>query len=214
MKKIVLLIAVVMTMVSCAPKAVENETTGMTQQEATMATIMSRKSVRTFTDQPVNDSVITELLKAAMAAPTGRNIQPWHMVVLKDTSRYDEIFGDNFNMSVYKQSAFIVVMCADTTVCRPPKDNPQGKPIVQPNPLWRDDLGACTENFLLAVEAHGLGAVWTACYPYTERMAPVRKALGLPDNIIPYCVVPVGYPGGDDQPKDKWKPERIHHENW
>ena len=214
MKKIVLMIAVVIAMASCAPQENAEPQQNMTQQEATMATIMSRKSVRTFTDQTVSDSVITDLLKAAMAAPTGRNIQPWHMVVLKDKSRYEEVFGDNFNMDIYKQSAFIVVMCADTTVTRAPRENPEGAPVTMPNPLWRDDMGACTENFLLAVEAHGLGAVWTACYPYEERMAPVRKALGLPENVKQYCVIPVGYPGGDDQPKDKWKPERIHHENW
>jgi len=75
-------------------------------------------------------------------------------------------------------------------------------------------MGAVTENLLLAVEAHGLGACWTACYPYADRMEPVKKALGLPATVVPYSVVPIGYPAGDEQPKDKWDASRIHYNNW
>lgn len=56
----------------------------------------------------------------------------------------------------------------------------------------------------------GLGAVWTAAHPYEERVNVVKDVLSLPDGIIPLCVVPVGYPTGVDKPKDKWKPERLH----
>ena len=60
----------------------------------------------------------------------------------------------------------------------------------------------------------GLGAVWTACYPYDDRMGATIEALGLPEDVKPYCIVPVGYPAGNDKPKDKWKPENIHYEKW
>ena len=69
-------------------------------------------------------------------------------------------------------------------------------------------------SFLLAAEAYGLGAVWTACYPFHDRMDPVAAYLNLPGNIVPYSIVPVGYPAGDEQPKDKWNPERIHYNRW
>jgi nitroreductase len=75
-------------------------------------------------------------------------------------------------------------------------------------------MGAVTENLLLAVEAYGLGACWTACYPYVDRMAPVKKALSLPATVVPYCVVPIGYPVGGEQPKDKWDSSRIHYNQW
>ena len=127
-----------------------------------MANILSRKSVRSYTSDTIPSAVMEHLLRAAMAAPSGRNIQPWSFVVLKDTSRYDEIFGDNFNLSMYKQSAAVVVLCADTTVVRPPRENPDAPAVQQPNNIWRDDMGAVTENLLLAVEAYGLGACWTA----------------------------------------------------
>lgn len=180
----------------------------------TIRTIMNRKSVRSFTDQDIPAQYMEAMLKAAMAAPSGMNVQPWSFVVLTDKSQYERVFENNFNMRIFKSAPAVVVFCADTTVSRVPRDNPDAAPVVMPNRIWRDDLGACTENFLLAAESLGLGAVWTACYPYDDRYTSVKRELGLPAHIMPYCVVAVGYPAGDEQPKDKWKPERIHYEKW
>lgn len=180
----------------------------------TIRTIMQRKSVRAFTDEPIPAAYMEAMLKAAMAAPTGSNIQPWYFVVLTDKSKYEHVFENNFNMRIFNSAAAVVVFCADTTVKRPPRDNPDGAPVTRPNGTWRDDLGACTENFLLAAESLGLGAVWTAAYPYSERYASMKRELGLPDPVLPYCAVAVGWPANDEQPKDKWKPDRIHYERW
>jgi len=180
----------------------------------TIRTIMQRKSVRAFTDEPIPAAYMEAMLKAAMAAPTGSNIQPWYFVVLTDKSKYEHVFENNFNMRIFNSAAAVVVFCADTTVTRPPRDNPDGAPVTRPNGTWRDDLGACTENFLLAAESLSLGAVWTAAYPYSERYASMKRELGLPDPVLPYCAVAVGWPANDEQPKDKWKPDRIHYERW
>lgn len=175
--------------------------------------IMSRKSVRAYTDQKVTKEQMDVMLKAAMAAPSGMDVRPWSFIVLEDSSKYEEIFSkDNFNLGRFMDASAVVVFCADTTVARQPQGAPA--PVVMPNGTWRDDMGACTENFLLAAESLGLGAVWTAAYPYPDRMNPIRAALNLPSNVVPYCVVPVGYPEGDTQPKDKFDANRIHYERW
>ena len=215
MKKTILLSAAVLialVAVSCGSRETAPASTGVDTE--TIKTILQRKSVRSFTDQPIPAEYMEAMLKAAMAAPTGSNIQPWHFVVLTDKTKYEKVFENNFNMRIFNSAAAVVVFCADTTVARPPRDNPNGTPIVRPNGTWRDDLGACTENFLLAAESLGLGAVWTAAYPYSDRYASMKRELGLPDPILPYCAVAIGYPAGDEQPKDKWKPERIHYEVW
>ena len=182
--------------------------------KAVMNNIYQRKSVRRYSDKKVPESTMTDLLRAAMAAPTGMNIQPWHFIVLTDTSKYDKIFAGNFNMRMFKESSAVVIFCADTTVTRPPRNDPNAPATTQPNSMWRDDMGACTENFLLAAETYGLGACWTACYPFADRMNPIRKALNLPANIVPYSVVPIGYPRINEKPKDKWVPEKIHYGKW
>jgi nitroreductase len=67
---------------------------------------------------------------------------------------------------------------------------------------------------LLAAEALGLGAVWTAVYPDPERVAAVKTVLEIPEGVLPLCVVPMGHPAGEHKPKDKWKPENIHYGKW
>ena len=166
--------------------------------------IMNRKSVRSYTDQAVTEAQVETILKAAMAAPTGMNMQPWRFVVVRDQAVKDVLAGPRGGMIA--QAPVVIVVCGETTISRNGQDMPNGN--------WTADCAAATENLLLAVEALGLGACWTACYPYEDRMNPAREVLGLPENVSPYCVVPMGYPAGDDKPKDKWKPENIHYDKW
>jgi nitroreductase len=168
--------------------------------KAVLDNIFSRKSVRTYTDQPVSAEQVETILRAAMAAPTGMNAQPWRFVVVRSQETKEKLAGRN---RMIAQAPVVIVVCGQAV-------GRGGRP----NQNWTADCAAATENLLLAVEAIGLGAVWTACYPYEDRMNPTIEALGLPDDVKPFCIVPVGYPGGNDQPKDKWKPENIHYEKW
>lgn len=216
MKKSFLMIcaaAAMMTVVSCCGKS-EVSSVAADPAEATLGTIMQRKSVRSYTGDTIPAAVMDKLLRAAVAAPSGMDVRPWHIVVMTDKSKYAELFAGNFNMEKFMQSGAVVIFCADTTVTRPPRENPDAPAVTTPNKIWRDDMGACTENFLLAAEACGLGAVWTACYPFREQMEPVAAYLNLPGNVVPYSIVPVGYPAGDNQPKDKWDEGRIHYNRW
>lgn len=198
--------------VSCCDK--QETVASDNKSDAAIDVIMQRKSVRAYADSAIADDVIQKLLHCAVAAPSGMDIRPWHIVVMTDKSQYDSLFAGNFNMEKFKQAGAVFVFCADTTVTRPPRENPDAPAVTTPNSMWRDDMGACTENFLLAVEACGLGAVWTACYPFHDRMDPVAEYLKLPGNVVPYCIVPVGYPAGENQPKNKWDESRIHYNKW
>lgn len=190
-----------------------NKPKEISKADIVLENILNRKSVRSFTNQKLSQGQIDTLLRAGMAAPSGMNIQPWSFVVLQDARRYDSIFGDkNYNLPMFKKSAAIIVVCGDTTVTYTPREGEE--PVTVPNEMWRDDLGAVTENILLAAEAMGLGAVWTVSYPYENNYVPVKNALGLPPTVLPYSAVALGYPDGDNEPKDKWNPLRIHYENW
>lgn len=169
--------------------------------KAVLDNIHARKSVRTYTNEDVTPEQVETILRAAMAAPSGINLQPWRFVVVREQATKDKLAG-GFNKMIAK-APVVIVVCGKTT-------NALGKE----NRNWTADCAAATENLLLAVEAIGLGAVWTACYPYDERMDAAIEALGLPDSVKPYCIVPVGHPGGKEKPKDKWKPENIHYEKW
>jgi len=212
MKKVTLVLAAAaMLFAACCNK---QEAPQADPAEVVMQNILNRKSVRSYTGDTIPAAVMENILRAAMAAPSGRDWRPWSFVVLTDKSQYDTIFAGNFNMQKFMESGAVVVVCADTIHMGPTRDNPDGPDVAQVNQLWRDDMGAVTENLLLAVEAYGLGACWTACYPYPNTMEPVRKALGLPDSVVPYAVVPIGYPSTENSPKDKWDPARVHYGRW
>ena len=108
----------------------------------------------------------------------------------------------------------VIVVCGQTTFMRKPFGQPDAPETEQPNMFWYEDCSAAAENILLAATANGLGAVWTAGYPATERIAPIAEALGLPDNVVPLCIIPVGVPAENPEPKDKWNPDNIHWEQW
>ena len=92
------------------------------------------------------------------------------------------------------------------------------RPIVCGSPArssyWYLDCSAAAENILLAAHSLGLGGVWTAAYPYAERMEAVRSNLALPEGILPLCVIPIGYPAAVGEPKRKFDAGRIHYNGW
>ncbi len=166
--------------------------------------IHNRKSVRNFTGEPVTKACLLVLLKAGMAAPSARNRQPLAFVAATERKILDALgAGLPYTKMLFKAGAAIIV-CGDTAV-----DLEQGA-----TDLWYQDAAASTQNILLAAEAMELGAVWSALYPYPDRENHARKILKLPSYVIPFSVVPVGHHIGIDQPKDKFRAEKIHWETW
>ena len=196
MKQIITILIALFAIMSCGTPAGNQD-----PSKAVLDNILSRKSVRSYTDQDVSQEQVETILKAAMAAPSGVNLQPWRFVVVREQSTKEKL-AVGFNKMI-AQAPVAIVVCGVTT-----------RSDGQPNGNWTADCAAATENLLLAVEALGLGAVWTACYPYEVRMDPTIEALGLPEDVKPYCIVPIGYPAGEDKPKDKWKPENVSYNEY
>lgn len=171
---------------------------------AVVDNLMTRTSIRAYQQQPVEDEKIETLLRAAMAAPSAGNKQPWTFVVIKDKETLENIAARFRTAGMVKNAPVAIVVCGDMEKTFP-EDGLD---------YWVEDTSAATENLLLAAHGIGLGAVWCGIYPMRERVAYLKELLGLPENIVPLNVVPVGYPAEDPAPKDKWKPELIHYEKW
>lgn len=167
--------------------------------EAVIENIMTRTSVRAYTDKAVSDEIITRIVKAGMAAPTAVNKQPWKFYVVKERALLESLGGANRNGRMVASAAFAIVVCGDMDKAL---EN-------EARMFWVQDASAATENILLAAHAFGLGAVWTGVYPMEKRVEQVQKALSLPANLIPLNVIPVGYPAESPTPKDKWKEENM-----
>lgn len=207
MKKVVVFVAVIATMILSGCKSRESA-------PSALDVIMSRTSIRSFTGDPVSKEQLETILKAGMAAPTAMNSQPWRFVVVTDKEKIASVFGSGFRGEMFTNAGAVIVVCGQTTMMRKPFGQPDAPETEVQNMFWYEDCSAAAENILLAVKALGLGAVWTAGYPAEERIAPIAEALGIPSGIVPLCIIPVGVPAEDPAPKDKWKPENIHWEQW
>ena len=161
--------------------------------------------MRSYTNAPVSREQIDTLLRAAMAAPTGKDMRPWKFVVVNDPEAMKSLAAELPKAKMLQEAPIAVAVCGDLSVT-----DKDGKSSTN----WTFDCSAATENLLLAAEAMGLGAVWTGVYPYDERLEAVKRALNLPDHIIPLALVPVGHPKGDPQPKDKYDAANIHFNQW
>lgn len=169
----------------------------------TLSVIHNRKSVRNFTGESVTQNEIDILLKAAMAAPSAVNCQPWEFIIVTDRKTLDALGNAlPFAKMVFKAGAAI-------TVCGVP-----AKAHKQMEEHAVIDSTLASQNILLAAEAIGLGAIWTAAYPYPDRMKSVKTILNIPENIIPLNVIPIGHPTGEDKPKEKFNLRKIHKEKW
>jgi len=168
-----------------------------------ISVIHSRKSVRTFTGQTVSRDLLDKIVRAGMAAPSAVNRQPWSFVVVTDRQTLDMLNDGLPYAKMLGKAGAAIIVCA---IPEKAYDGRKEFAII--------DSTLAGENILLAAEALGLGAVWTAAYPYDDRMDVARKVLGIPGNIIPLNVIPIGHPAGTDKPKNKYRPENVHWEKW
>ena len=161
--------------------------------------IFSRKSVRTFSNEKVSEEDIETLLKAAMSAPSAMNKQPWTFYVVTDEAKL-QAYRDSSRWGKYN-APLIIIPCVKEDLTLPGVGHD----------LAYCDLGAATENILLAAHALGLGAVWTAVYPDADRIEAARKAIEIKNGETPYSAIYIGHPSKDDdsQVKDKYKTENV-----
>lgn len=173
-------------------------------QKTTIDDIMTRTSVRAYSDRAVGEETVDTLLRAAMAAPTAGNKQPWRFIVINDKTTLQKISEDFQTMTMAKDAQLAVIMCGVPAETFPGEGQD----------YWVQDVSAATENLLLAAHAIGLGAVWCGIYPLSERVAQFSKMLNIPSDIVPMACVCIGYPAGETTPKDKWKPENVRYNIW
>lgn len=170
-------------------------------EDEVLECIMTRASVRKYKPETVNDSVMTKVLKAGMAAPTAANQQAWHFVVITNQALKDSI-TDAFQWTkMVRDCAFAVVVCGDMSRLFEGDREDGG--------FWTLDCSAASENMLLAAHALGLGGVWCGIYPEEDRMSRLSAILNLPPNLRPLNILSFGYPETTVAPKQKWDPEKV-----
>ena len=164
--------------------------------------IHTRRSIRQYKHGKVSDENIQKILEAAMTAPSARNKQHWHFIVIKNKQALNEISGKSPSVTMIANADCAILVCSDQSI--------EGA-----HDYWQQDLGACVQNMLLAIHALGLGAVWTAAYPKNEEYVNwVKERFDLPEEVMPFAIIPIGIPAQPSVKQDRFKKERIHQEKW
>lgn len=167
----------------------------------TLQAIFSRRSVRKFTSQPVSQEDRLDLLRAGMQAPSAKNEQPWHFVVIDDPDLLQTIPDFHPHAQMLLEAPLAILVCSD-------------RKLETKRASWLQDCSAATQNILLAAHAKGLGAVWLGIFPDSERVSGMQKLVNLPKDVRPVSLVAVGYPASQPEPVDRFKEERVHLNQW
>ena len=163
----------------------------------TIEAIMTRRSVRAFKETPVTDEQIHLLLEAAMNAPSAGDGRPWRFVVTTDRSTLDGLADavDEGN-EMFKQAQAAVLICLDESLEGFKGFGPQ-------------DCSCAAQNLQLAAHDLGLGTVWIAIINVPPRVAGCRKVLGVPENLVPFALFPLGWPGEKLEPEVRYDASRV-----
>jgi len=166
-----------------------------------MEAILSRRSIRRYTSEPVSDDLVEELLRAAMSAPSAGNERPWHFIIIRDRRTMRSIQEFHPFARMLDEAPMAILVCGDVN-------------LEKYHGFWVQDCSAATENILIAAQSIGLGAVWLGLHPIQERVERMQKILGIPEHVIPLSLVAVGHPAEKKAPLDRYDRSRIHQERW
>jgi nitroreductase len=160
--------------------------------------IFARRSIRKYTNEPVDEADIESLLQAAMAAPSASNQKPWHFVVITDRAKLKALAAAHPYGKMLARAAVAVAVCGDPRISN----------------WWVQDCAAATENILIAAAGLGLGAVWLGCHGRPEREEAVRRILGIPREVGVLSLLSVGHPGEEKEARTQYDPARVHDNAW
>jgi nitroreductase len=162
---------------------------------------MMRRSIRSYLEQEVEDQKITQLLKAAMAAPTACNNQPWEFIVVNDK----EVLGKLKSKLTFGRynAPLAIVVCGNMELAKGGYEN-----------YWVQDCSAAMENILLTASGLGLGSIWIGVYPLPSVIKSVREVLNIPELVIPLGIAYVGYTDENKEPRTQYNERRIYRQQY
>ena len=161
---------------------------------------MTRRSIRSWTDEPLTEQERKTILDAAMNAPSAADARPWHFVTMDDPEIINQ-FTELGGTEMLTDSTYIVMICGD-----------QSKEIYPG--FWPQDCSCAAQNMQLAAHDIGIGCVWIAIYPLEERVQKCREILGIPDDITPFALLAMGVPNEVLPAEERFDAERVHQNKW
>ena len=170
--------------------------------------LYERKSVRAFTDRPIEESVVQAILRAAVMAPSAGNQQLYTILRITDPALKERLAESCDHQPFITRGKLVLVFCADCLKWHDAFQDVGCEPRT-PGPgdllLAVDDALIAAQNAVVAAESFGIGS----CYigDIMENIETQRDILGLPDWVFPAALLVFGYP--TDQQKARRKLDRV-----
>jgi len=168
-----------------------------------LSLIFGRRSIRAYQQAPVSDEIVSDLLAAAMAAPSACAKDPWRFVVVRDRPTLQALAAALPNGRMIADAPVGIVVCGDLAAAH----GGELSYLLQ-------DCSAAIENLLLAVHALGLGACWLGVHPRQPRIEAFTEILGLPDTIVPVSAIALGWPAEEKPARTRFEASYVHRERW
>lgn len=167
-----------------------------------ISTMLSRRSIRQYSEQEVSKEDLAIILEAGFAAPSARNRRPWHFITVSDKKLLNKLANSHPYGKMLSKARVAIVVCGEIS-----KEERERY-------FWLLDGAAATENMLLAAHALGLGAVWLGVYDRQEREDGFRQILNIPPEIGVLSAISLGYPAEEKEAHSGTMPGRVHPESW
>ncbi len=167
----------------------------------TIEAILTRRSIRKYNISDFPEELLDQILKCAMHAPSANNQQSWEFIIINERKTLDRIPDIHPYAKMVEDVNVVILVCGNL--------NNQVS-----DGYWVQDCSAATQNILLSAHALGLGTVWLGVYPREERMEGLRKLFNLPDHIVPFSLIPVGFSNEVKNDPKRFDPDKIHYNKW
>ncbi|UCG79027.1 MAG: nitroreductase [Nitrospirota bacterium] len=141
--------------------------------------IYTRRSIRYFTDEPVDKDHLIEMIKAGTWAPSGLNNQPWRFVIINDRAMLIKLSSLTKYKRIIEESRSCIAVYVD-------------KKAMYNDVKDHQAIGACIQNMLLAAHALGLGSVWLG--EILNKSDSVNSLLDISDEMGLMAVIAIGHP--------------------
>jgi len=164
--------------------------------------IRTRKSVRAWSDRPVEEDRLERVLSAARLAPSARNRQEWRFVVVSDPLVRQRLGVEAAAQEFVAAAPIVLACCAET----------DGRVMRCGQPMYPIDVAIAMDHLCLAAVAEGLGTCWIGSFDEGK----VREILGIPPVVRVVELMPLGYPL-DPTPVAKQRldlSQIVHRERW
>lgn len=158
--------------------------------------VRARRSIRSYTEQKIPRDTLITLAEAGLSAPSARNGRPWELVIIENEETLRKLSTMRPYWKMLDGAAAAIIVAG------------------QDGRYFQQDCAACTQNILLSAQAMGLGGVWLGLYPNMDVVEEVAKLAELPAEILPLCVISLGYPAGEIPQPRPADHSKIHFERF